>query len=53
MRYIVATEAGTDTTAFGVVVPDLPGWFSVPDTLDERLGSSPWTRHCWRIPRSG
>lgn len=37
MRYPVAIEAGTDTTAFGVVVPDLPGCFSAGDTLDEAL----------------
>ena len=35
MRYPVMIEAGTDTTAWGVVVPDLPGCFSAADTLDE------------------
>jgi hypothetical protein len=34
MRYPVAIEQGTDDTAFGVVVPDLPGCFSAGDTLD-------------------
>ncbi len=35
MRYPVAIETGTDTAAFGGVVPDLPGCFSAGDTLDE------------------
>jgi predicted RNase H-like HicB family nuclease len=37
MRYPIAIEPGTDTTAFGVVVPDLPGCFSAGDTLDEAM----------------
>lgn len=37
MRYPIAIEPGTDTTAFGVVVPDLPGCFSAGDTLDEAI----------------
>ena len=37
MRYPVAIELGDDATAFGVVVPDLPGCFSAGDTLDEAL----------------
>ena len=37
MHYPVAIEPGTDTTAFGVVVPDLPGCFSAGDTLDEAM----------------
>ena len=37
MRYPIAIEAGTDTAAFGVVVPDLPGCFSAGDTLDEAM----------------
>jgi predicted RNase H-like HicB family nuclease len=37
MRYPVAIEAGDDKTAFGVVIPDLPGCFSAGDTLDEAL----------------
>ncbi len=34
MRYPIAIERGTDSAAFGVVVPDLPGCFSADDTLD-------------------
>src|ERR1700712_1223817 len=37
MRYPIAIEPGNDDTAFGVVVPDLPGCFSAGDTLDEAL----------------
>lgn len=37
MRYPVAIETGNDTTAWGVVVPDLPGCFSAGDTLEEAL----------------
>jgi predicted RNase H-like HicB family nuclease len=37
MRYPVAIEPGTDTEAFGVVVPDLPGCFSAGDTLEDAM----------------
>ncbi len=37
MRYPIAIEPGTETTAFGVVVPDLPGCFSAGDTLDDAM----------------
>ncbi len=37
MRYPIAIETGTETTAYGVVVPDLPGCFSAGDTLDEAM----------------
>lgn len=37
MKFIMAIEPGTATTAFGVVVPDLPGCFSAGDTLDEAV----------------
>lgn len=33
MKYPVAIEAGSDTTAWGVVVPDLPGCYSAGDSL--------------------
>ncbi|KAF1690929.1 type II toxin-antitoxin system HicB family antitoxin [Pseudoxanthomonas taiwanensis] len=35
MKFLIAIEPGNDTTAFGVVVPDLPGCFSAGDTLEE------------------
>jgi predicted RNase H-like HicB family nuclease len=37
MRYPVVIEIGTPDTAFGVVVPDLPGCFAAGETLDEAL----------------
>jgi len=37
MRYPIAIEHGNDTTAWGVVVPDLPGCFSAGDTLEEAM----------------
>ena len=37
MRYPIAIEPGTDATAWGVVVPDLPGCFSAGDTLEEAM----------------
>ncbi len=37
MRYPVAIEPGTESTAWGVVVPDLPGCFSAGDSLEEAL----------------
>lgn len=40
MRYPIAIEPGTEDTAFGVVVPDLPGCFSAGDTLDEALAGA-------------
>jgi predicted RNase H-like HicB family nuclease len=40
MKFIVAIEPGTETTAFGVVVPDLPGCFSAGATLDEAVDNA-------------
>jgi predicted RNase H-like HicB family nuclease len=37
MEFIIAIEPGTKNTVFGVVVPDLPGCFTVGDTLDEAI----------------
>ncbi len=37
MRYAIAIEPGTDSSAWGVVVPDLPGCFSAGDTLEEAM----------------
>jgi predicted RNase H-like HicB family nuclease len=37
MRYPIAIEPGTESAAFGVIVPDLPGCFSAGDTLDEAM----------------
>jgi len=40
MHCPIAVETGTDTQAFGVVVPDLPGCFSAGDTLEEALANA-------------
>lgn len=37
MKFIIAIEPGTESTAWGVSVPDLPGCFSAGDTLDEAM----------------
>jgi predicted RNase H-like HicB family nuclease len=37
MRYPISIEIGNESTAFGVVVPDLPGCFSAGDSLDEAI----------------
>ena len=37
MRYPVMIETGDDHTAWGAVVPDLPGCHSAGDTLDEAM----------------
>ncbi|MGH7080000.1 MAG: type II toxin-antitoxin system HicB family antitoxin [Acetobacteraceae bacterium] len=47
MRYPIAIEPGTETTAFGVVVPDLPGCFSAGDTLDEAVAGAEEAAAAW------
>ena len=47
MRYPIAIEPGTGTTAFGVVVPDLPGCFSAGDTLNEALTNAEEAAAAW------
>lgn len=47
MRYPIAIEPGTETTAFGVVVPDLPGCFSAGDTLDEAMAGAEQAAAAW------
>jgi len=47
MHYPVAIDPGTDTTAFGVVFPDLPGCFSAGDTLDEAVEAAEEAAAAW------
>lgn len=47
MRYPVLIEAGDESTAWGVIVPDLPGCFSAADTLDEALGAAEEAALAW------
>jgi len=47
MRYPILIEEGTDTAAFGVVVPDLPGCFSAGDTCDEAVDAAKEAAAAW------
>jgi len=47
MHYPIAIEPGTDATAFGVIVPDLPGCFSAGDTLDEAMAAAAEAAAAW------
>jgi predicted RNase H-like HicB family nuclease len=47
MRYPILIEEGSETAAFGVVVPDLPGCFSAGDTLDEALEAAREAAAAW------
>jgi predicted RNase H-like HicB family nuclease len=47
MRYPIAIEPGTGTTAFGVIVPDLPGCFSAGDTLDDAMSGAEEAAAAW------
>jgi len=40
MKFLIAIEPGTDTTAFGVAVPALPGCFSAGDSLEEAFDNA-------------
>ncbi|NFV79540.1 type II toxin-antitoxin system HicB family antitoxin [Magnetospirillum aberrantis SpK] len=47
MRYPILIEEGSEDTAFGIVVPDLPGCFSAGDTLDEAMESAKEAVAAW------
>ena len=47
MRYPIVIEPGDDSTAFGVVVPDLAGCFSAGDTLDEAIANAEEAAAAW------
>jgi predicted RNase H-like HicB family nuclease len=47
MRFPIAIEPGDAATAFGVVVPDLPGCFSAGDTLDEAIAGAEEAAAAW------
>jgi predicted RNase H-like HicB family nuclease len=47
VHYPIAIEPGTDRTAFGVAVPDLPGCFSAGDTLDEAMAAAEEAAAAW------
>ena len=47
MHYPIAIEPGDEHTAFGVVVPDLPGCFSAGDTIDEAIANAKEAIDLW------
>lgn len=40
MKFFIAIEPGSEHSAWGVVVPDLPGCFSAGDTLEEAMDNA-------------
>jgi predicted RNase H-like HicB family nuclease len=55
MKFLIAIEPGTATTAHGVVVPDLPGCFSAGDTLEEAFDNAREAieLHCQTLAEDG
>jgi predicted RNase H-like HicB family nuclease len=47
VRYPIAIEIGTETAAYGVVVPDLPGCFSAGDTIDDAVTAAEEAAAAW------
>jgi predicted RNase H-like HicB family nuclease len=47
MRYPIVIEPGTSTSAYGIVVPDLPGCFSAGDSLDEAMSAAEEAAAAW------
>lgn len=48
MKFPIAIEVGTATTAWGVVVPDLPGCFSASDSgIDEAIENAKEAIELW------
>ncbi len=47
MRYPILIEPGSESTAFGVVVPDLPGCFCAGDTLHEAITAAGEAACAW------
>jgi predicted RNase H-like HicB family nuclease len=55
MKFTIAIEPGTKKTAFGVVVPDLPGCFSAGDTVEEAFDNvrEAIAAHCEMLAEDG
>jgi predicted RNase H-like HicB family nuclease len=47
MKLIIAIEPPTEISAFGVVVPDLPGCFSAGDSLDKAIDNAREANNLW------
>ncbi len=47
MRYPIVIETGTGTSAYGIMVPDLPGCFSAGDSLEEAMTAAEEAAAAW------
>jgi predicted RNase H-like HicB family nuclease len=47
VRYPIAIEPRTENSAYGVVIPDLPGYFSALDTLEEAIAGAEEAGFAW------
>jgi predicted RNase H-like HicB family nuclease len=47
MLYPIAIEPRTETTSYGVVVPDLPGCFSAGESLEEAIAGAEEAGAAW------
>lgn len=47
VKFPIAIEPGDEATAYGVVVPDLPGCFSAGDTLEEAYANAADAIELW------
>lgn len=47
MHYPILIEPATDESAFGVIVPDLPGCFSAGDNLDQAIEGAREAAAAW------
>jgi predicted RNase H-like HicB family nuclease len=55
MKFAIAIEPGTRRSAFGVVVPDLPGCFSAGDTVEDAFDNAreAIAAHCELLAEDG
>ncbi len=47
MRYPIAIEAADETSAFGVIITDLPGCYSAGNTLEEAHANAKESAELW------
>lgn len=47
MKFPIVIESGDKNTAYGVIVPDLPGCFSAGDTLEEAIDNTKEAISLW------
>lgn len=47
MNFPIIIDSGDENTAYGVIVPDLPGCFSAGDTLDEAIDNAKEAISLW------